>query len=345
MKLATCNFPLFVAFVASSFQVSHALTNIVVSWGIPLEAGSPYPSQKAQVGDIVTFKWGANSPNNVHIYPSGTCEEDESIFIGDESEGTSYRFKEEDVGEIFFTSDTPGSCEAGQTITFIVSTSDVSPTNLVIDSESVTTITTYFDFVTSIWDGVGTALPDTFGNPFVFEDDPNTLVQLFALEGLDLAPEGEVGEKEEEEEELGFFARIFCFIFRIITLPFRFLVNVINGVFGLDIGAGGEDAEGDDGWIFGRFFEFIFRIISLPFRLLMAGVGAVVNPIMEIFGVDEGLAEVDVGGEEVMEDGVWIFRRIFCFIFRIVSLPFRLLIAGVQGVSSAVSTTVDNLLN
>jgi hypothetical protein len=53
---------------------------------------------------------------DVHIHPTGTCEEDESILVG-YSPGASYTFTQEDAGkELFFACDVGRRCESGQNI-------------------------------------------------------------------------------------------------------------------------------------------------------------------------------------------------------------------------------------
>ena len=52
--------------------------------------------------------------NDVHIHPTGTCEESGAIKVGYET-GSSYTFKEEDAGkELFFACDLGRRCEAGK---------------------------------------------------------------------------------------------------------------------------------------------------------------------------------------------------------------------------------------
>lgn len=171
MRLATCSHLLFVTFVASTFHISHAVTTIVVAWGIPIDLDSSYEDEIVGVGDTVTFKWGQAIDNNVYIHPSGTCEQENSTFIGDDHNGTSYRFKEEDVGEVFFTSDIPGHCETGQSIKFLVSSS-----NLLFDTSGIPDISN-FDVVVS--EEIAGPPPDTSGSPYVFEDYPTTEIILF----------------------------------------------------------------------------------------------------------------------------------------------------------------------
>ena len=62
---------------------------------------------------------------DVHIHPTGDCEEDGAIVIGYRS-GATYTFTEEDAGtEVFFACDVGQRCEAGQNI--LVTVSDISP--------------------------------------------------------------------------------------------------------------------------------------------------------------------------------------------------------------------------
>ena len=58
---------------------------------------------------------------DVHIHPTGDCEEDGAIKVGYRS-GASYTFTEEDAGkEIFFACDVGRRCEAGQNVKVQVS--------------------------------------------------------------------------------------------------------------------------------------------------------------------------------------------------------------------------------
>ena len=51
---------------------------------------------------------------DVHIHPTGTCEEKGAILVGYRS-GSSYTFTEEDAGkELFFACDVGQRCESGQ---------------------------------------------------------------------------------------------------------------------------------------------------------------------------------------------------------------------------------------
>ena len=53
---------------------------------------------------------------DVHIHPTGTCEEDNAILVGYHS-GSSYTFTEEDAGtKVFFGCDVGQRCETGQSV-------------------------------------------------------------------------------------------------------------------------------------------------------------------------------------------------------------------------------------
>ena len=254
MSVAAWDFLFFITFAASTFHISYATKTIVVAWGIPLDPDLPYPDHNVQVGDTVIFKWGQSVPNNVYIHPTGTCEQDDRIFVGDSFVGTSHSFKEEDVGDLFFTSDVPGQCEAGQFIKFIVSTSDVSTSYLLVDTTGVQSMSTYFDFIMELWDGVEAQLPDTLGSPYVFEDDPATDVILFPLPDIDATdlpiwedadPMGilgdgsdpmdvtGVGSDQEEviDDDRGFVSKIIRFVVCIVTLPIRLFLTGVTALF------------------------------------------------------------------------------------------------------------------
>ena len=62
-----------------------------------------------------------NIINDVHIHPTGDCEEDGSILVGYQS-GAIYTFAAEDAGkELFFANDVGRRCEDGQNIKVAVS--------------------------------------------------------------------------------------------------------------------------------------------------------------------------------------------------------------------------------
>lgn len=74
---------------------------------------------------------------DVHIHPTGTCLELDSILVG-YSTGSSYTFTQEDAGkELFFACDVGRRCESGQNIKVKVSDSSeaqVSAIEAEIDS-------------------------------------------------------------------------------------------------------------------------------------------------------------------------------------------------------------------
>ena len=67
----------------------------------------------------------AEGITDVHIHPTGTCEEEGAILVGYAS-GASYTFTAEDAGnELFFATDVGRRCESGQNVR--VAVSGVSP--------------------------------------------------------------------------------------------------------------------------------------------------------------------------------------------------------------------------
>ena len=76
------------------------------------------------VGDTVRFEWLGE--HNVYIHPSGTCDESRSVFVGSSS-GSTYTFKSNDVGDVFFACQVGSHCDAGQIVRFIVSNSSPTP--------------------------------------------------------------------------------------------------------------------------------------------------------------------------------------------------------------------------
>mmetsp|Transcript_26693 Transcript_26693/g.73410 ORF Transcript_26693/g.73410 Transcript_26693/m.73410 type:complete len:162 (+) Transcript_26693:89-574(+) len=87
----------------------------VTDWVVPPKSDPYYPSMDAFVGDTITFTWIAGI-TDVHIHPTGNCDEDGAILVGYQS-GASYTFTEDDAGkEMFFASDVGRRCEAGQNV-------------------------------------------------------------------------------------------------------------------------------------------------------------------------------------------------------------------------------------
>ena len=109
-------------FFLSSFDFASART-VNVEWSI-----SQYEDETVQVGDKVVFSWTETIPHNVYIHPTGNCDQDGRIFVGNDLEGT-YSFLADDVGEMVFVCDIPGHCQAGQSIKFIVEAQPESTTD------------------------------------------------------------------------------------------------------------------------------------------------------------------------------------------------------------------------
>ena len=99
--------------------------NIDIQWSI-----QDYEDITAQVGDTITFTWA--SGHNVYIHPTGTCDPEGAILVGETSPAT-YTFTADNVDEdLFFVCAISGHCDAGQTITVSVTdaggaTGEVSP--------------------------------------------------------------------------------------------------------------------------------------------------------------------------------------------------------------------------
>eukprot|EP00532_Pseudo-nitzschia_australis_P012232 CAMPEP_0168212346 /NCGR_PEP_ID=MMETSP0140_2-20121125/4216_1 /TAXON_ID=44445 /ORGANISM="Pseudo-nitzschia australis, Strain 10249 10 AB" /LENGTH=159 /DNA_ID=CAMNT_0008139131 /DNA_START=100 /DNA_END=579 /DNA_ORIENTATION=+ len=101
------------------FAVSGADIDIS-EWVVPPKSDPYYPSVDAVVGDTISFAW-PEGITDVHIHPTGTCEEEGAILVGYAS-GASYTFVEEDAGkELFFASDVGRRCESGQNLKVSVS--------------------------------------------------------------------------------------------------------------------------------------------------------------------------------------------------------------------------------
>ena len=87
--------------------------NIDIQWAI-----QDYPDTTANVGDTISFTWA--SGHNVYIHPTGTCDPEGAILVGETSPAT-YTFTADDVDEnLFFVCAVSGHCDAGQTISVAV---------------------------------------------------------------------------------------------------------------------------------------------------------------------------------------------------------------------------------
>jgi len=107
----------------------------VSNWVVPPKSDPYYPIMDAGVGDTILFTWPEAMVLDVHIHPTGTCEEEESILVG-YSSGTTYTFTQEDAGkELFFACDVGQRCESGQSIKVkVASQAQVSAVEAEIDS-------------------------------------------------------------------------------------------------------------------------------------------------------------------------------------------------------------------
>jgi len=103
---------------------TNAVKTIEIEWVIPAN-GTTYSTEKVDVGDKAFFYWPNTIPHNVVIHPTGTCNQDGSIYVGAEQMGTEYIFKKSDAGKkVTFACDigiVPNThCTYGQIVTFDV---------------------------------------------------------------------------------------------------------------------------------------------------------------------------------------------------------------------------------
>lgn len=86
-----------------------------LEWDIPADT-QPFKSVDMNVGDSITFTMGPG--HNVYIHPSGSCDQTDRIFVGDET--VTYIFKEEDASPegkpMFFACDVGSHCDLGMQI-------------------------------------------------------------------------------------------------------------------------------------------------------------------------------------------------------------------------------------
>jgi hypothetical protein len=105
------------AFLLLSVTVQAA--NINIQWSV-----QTYQDITAQVGDTITFTWG--SGHSVYINPSGSCDTQGAILVGDTPPAV-YTFTADDANkDLFFACGVPGHCAAGQSITVAVAAAGVS---------------------------------------------------------------------------------------------------------------------------------------------------------------------------------------------------------------------------
>jgi len=91
---------------------------IVLDWII-----KTYEDETAMVGDTIQFNY--DPFHNVYIHPSGSCDQSDSLEIGQTS-GTTYTFTEEDAGsDVYFACQISGHCDAGQIVKVSVAPTDI----------------------------------------------------------------------------------------------------------------------------------------------------------------------------------------------------------------------------
>jgi plastocyanin len=99
--------------------------NLNLEWEIPADT-QPFAPVDMIVGDSITFTMGPG--HNVFIHPSGSCDQTDSIFVGDET--VTYTFDAEDGSPsgklMFFACDIGSHCDLGMQIAVNVFTSSDS---------------------------------------------------------------------------------------------------------------------------------------------------------------------------------------------------------------------------
>ena len=89
--------------VAQVASVANAETFEVPNWFVPYNGETEW---QASVGDTIVFAW--NGSHNVFIHPSGSCDQTDRIFVGNQPQ-SSYTFTEADGSadgnELFFACD------------------------------------------------------------------------------------------------------------------------------------------------------------------------------------------------------------------------------------------------
>jgi plastocyanin len=97
-----------------------------IEWAIPA-GGDSYESVDVFVGETVSFTWSATGyAHDVFVHPSGTCDAEGAVLVGDDNTGTTYTFSQSDCAAIGLSTVTfacdyhPAHCLGGQIITFNV---------------------------------------------------------------------------------------------------------------------------------------------------------------------------------------------------------------------------------
>jgi plastocyanin len=103
--------------------------NLNLEWLIPADT-QPFESVDMNVGDSITFTMGPG--HNVFIHPSGSCDQTDGVFVGDET--VTYTFKAEDGSPdgkpMFFACDVGSHCDLGMQISVnVFSQTSASGTN------------------------------------------------------------------------------------------------------------------------------------------------------------------------------------------------------------------------
>jgi plastocyanin len=102
----------------SDEEIEVAAKDIPIEWSIPAD-GQPFDPVQATVGDTITFSMGPG--HNVHIHPSGSCDQTGRVFLGEDTT-TTYTFLPEDEGKTkFFACDVGTHCDLGMQIQVTVS--------------------------------------------------------------------------------------------------------------------------------------------------------------------------------------------------------------------------------
>jgi plastocyanin len=183
--------------------------NIPIDWFIPTD-GQPYDPVQAKVGDTITFSMGAG--HNVHVHPSGSCDQTGRAFVGEDAPAT-YKFLPEDEGKtLFFACDVGTHCDLGMQIEVTVSGGieedtgltppifedeiDVEPKNIPIDWFIPTDGQPYDPVQAKVGDTITFSMGaghnvhvhpsgscDQTGRVFVGEDAPTTYTFLAEDEG------------------------------------------------------------------------------------------------------------------------------------------------------------------
>ncbi|KAG7366716.1 PDZ domain containing protein [Nitzschia inconspicua] len=110
-----CQLLFWLSLMATTCSVVHSQENVIIidPWELP-PVNAPYENVTAVVGDTISFAWPEGVGHTVFINPSGSCDDSESVFLGNTSP-VNYTFTAADVTQspLFIADNINELCENG----------------------------------------------------------------------------------------------------------------------------------------------------------------------------------------------------------------------------------------